>query len=75
VAIDTKNVLDDKIDKLVLKHGLCMEVGDEERDVVPLQRLLAPSIAVCGRIRRTATGFRRRIMKFSALIIMKRVNL
>ena len=31
-----ENILDDEIDQLVLKHGLRMEVGDEERDIVTL---------------------------------------
>jgi hypothetical protein len=75
MAIETKDALYDEIDKLVLKHGLCMEVGYEEGDIVPLEGRQFVSISVYGRIRHTATGFRRRIMKFSALIIMKRVNL
>jgi len=36
MAIETKDALDDEIDKLVLKHGLCMEVGYEEGDIIPL---------------------------------------
>lgn len=33
---DKQDVLDDKVDKLVLEHGLGMEVGDEERNVISL---------------------------------------
>lgn len=75
MAIETKDTLYDEIDKLVLKHILCMEVGYEEGDIVPLEKPSVISSSMSGRVRRTATGFRRRITKFSALIIMKRVNL
>jgi hypothetical protein len=37
MAIGTKDALYDKIDKLVLEHILCMEVGYEEGNVVPLE--------------------------------------
>lgn len=30
--------LDDEVDDLVLQHGLGMGVGDEERDIIALQR-------------------------------------
>ena len=75
MTIETEDALYDEIDKLVLKHSLCMEVGYEEGDIIPLQPSSVRSTSTCGWIRRTATGFRRRIIKFSALIIMKRVNL
>ena len=39
MAIETKDPLNDEIDKLVLKHGLCMKVGYEEGNIVPLERL------------------------------------
>jgi len=38
VAIETNDPLYDEIDKLVLKHSLCMEVGYEEGDIIPLGR-------------------------------------
>lgn len=38
IAMETKDPLYDKIDKLVLKHGLCMKVGYEEGNIVPLGR-------------------------------------
>ena len=38
MAMETKDPLYDKIDKLVLKHGLCMKVGYEEGNIVPLGR-------------------------------------
>ena len=33
------NLLDDKVDQLVLQHALGMEIGNEERDIVTLYRL------------------------------------
>ena len=75
MAIETNDALYDEIDKLVLKHILCMEVGYEEGDIVPLEKPSVISSSMSCRVRRTATGFRRRITKFSALIIIKRVNL
>jgi hypothetical protein len=38
MATETKDALNDEIDELVLKHSLCMEVGYEEGDIVPLVR-------------------------------------
>jgi hypothetical protein len=31
------NALDDKVDQLVLQHGLRVEVGDQERNIVSLR--------------------------------------
>ena len=65
--------LDDKVDKLVLQHGLSVEVGDQERDVVALQS--APGERRALSIRLTGIGFLLRITKPSARIIMNLVNL
>lgn len=56
---------DNKINNLVLVHLVGVEVGDQEANVVPLPWVWSS----------TGTGFLRRITKFSARIIMKRVNL
>ena len=84
LLVDLLHEGNDEVHQLVFIHLLRVEVGDEETNVVALQthtqtdrsELSQPggdaSQTPCSC---TSTGFLRRMKKFSALIIMKRMNL
>jgi hypothetical protein len=69
--------LDDKVDQLVLQHSFCMEVRDQERDVISLEQVsklsLSPVLKVIWSL--TLTGFLRKMKNDSARCVKNLVNL
>lgn len=73
LSVNVLQELDDKVDHLVLEHRLRVEVRHEEGNVVGLRGNEECKEEDGGRrARRTSTGLRRRMTKFSARCVRKR---
>lgn len=73
--VDLLHELNDKVDELVFQHFLCMEIRNQERDVVSLHIMSITRTDFLDSITPTFTGFLLRMKNASALCVKNLVNL